>query len=241
MAPKKAAKASNEVHIVTIHTMVDSAFATLDAAQERLEILQIDGQTDVKITTRILKGGSVANAIEKEKEAAAAPKKAVAKPKAAKAKAMPESDDNDDEDAEVAPAAVAKQVTEKAVPPKGPLPANIQALLAGKGHVFDDMSIVITGDLRILPKDNAMMLVAQYGGKVLKTLSKRTSFVLVGENARPTKLRQIEERGIEIKYEAEFIALLEADHAGTKRGASDDEDGADEHGPAKRPKNFVWT
>ncbi|CAG8951713.1 hypothetical protein HYFRA_00005513 [Hymenoscyphus fraxineus] len=155
MAPKKAAKASNEVHIVTIHTMVDSAFATLNAAKERLEHLEIDGQTDVKITTRTLKGGSVAVTIDKEKEAAAAPKKAVAKPKAAKAKAMPASDDNDDEDAEAAPAAapktmsVAKQLTEKAVPP----PSKYSSLsllaggLAGKGHVFDDMSIVVAGVL----------------------------------------------------------------------------------------------
>lgn len=81
-----------------------------------------------------------------------------------------------------------------------------------------------------LQRKNAEKLVANYGGKLVKSISKNTSFVVLGNDAGPKKLEQIEEIGIETLDEDAFIAMLEAG-GGAKRAAD-----VDEEKPAKAKK-----
>lgn len=228
MPPKKAAATSNEVHIVVIEGHPKWTFATKEAAEDKVNAMSDEGSMSVEILTQELQGGSIT--IDEKK----APKKAAAKSKPAKAS---KSDDTE------APAPKANTAAKKTKPveeqraetAKKPaktsdadLPENVKALLAGKGTVLDGMSIVVTGVPPTLTRKHAEELVKQYGGKLLKSLSKNTDFVVVGNGAGPKKLDQIDQMGIETKDEDEFIALLESGGAGTKRGASDDEEDEEE-------------
>lgn len=70
------------------------------------------------------------------------------------------------------------------------------AALAGK-------TAVVTGTLPTLSRDEAEALVRRHGGTVSGSVSKKTSFVLAGENAG-TKFAKAEELDIEVIDEAEF-------------------------------------
>ena len=102
------------------------------------------------------------------------------------------------------------------------LPDNTKALLAGSGDVLSGKSIVVTGVPPTLQRKNAEKLVTNYGGKLVKSISKNTSFVVLGNDAGPKKLEQIEEMGIETLDEDAFVAMLEAG-GGAKRAADEDE------------------
>jgi DNA ligase (NAD+) len=51
-------------------------------------------------------------------------------------------------------------------------------------------------------------LITKFGGKASGSVSKKTSFVVAGENAG-SKLEKAKELGVEVKTEAEFAALLD--------------------------------
>jgi BRCT domain type II-containing protein len=89
------------------------------------------------------------------------------------------------------------------------LPENIRTLLAGTGDILSGKSIVVTGVPPTLQRKNAEKLVQIYGGKLLKAVSGKTDFVVVGNEAGPTKLEKIESLGITTMDEDEFIEMLE--------------------------------
>jgi DNA ligase (NAD+) len=73
-------------------------------------------------------------------------------------------------------------------------------LLAGK-------TIVLTGTLPTLKRDEASELVVAAGGKVSASVSKKTAYVVAGDEAG-TKLAKAQELGIPVIDEAEFRRLL---------------------------------
>ncbi|HEV7298617.1 MAG TPA: NAD-dependent DNA ligase LigA [Tepidisphaeraceae bacterium] len=75
--------------------------------------------------------------------------------------------------------------------------------LAGK-------TVVITGTLPTLKRDEAEALVIKNGGKASGSVSKKTSFVLAGDDAG-SKLTKAQELGIEVIDEAEFLQRVKAD------------------------------
>jgi DNA ligase (NAD+) len=77
------------------------------------------------------------------------------------------------------------------------------------GSAFQGFVIVITGTLPTLSRDAAKALVEQNGGKVSDSVSKKTSFVVVGENAG-SKLEKARTLGVEIIDEAEFLRRANA-------------------------------
>jgi DNA ligase (NAD+) len=77
------------------------------------------------------------------------------------------------------------------------------------GSAFQGLVIVITGTLPTLSRDAAKALVEQNGGKVSDSVSKKTSFVVVGENAG-SKLEKARTLGVEIIDEAEFLRRANA-------------------------------
>jgi DNA ligase (NAD+) len=71
-------------------------------------------------------------------------------------------------------------------------------------------TIVVTGTLPTLSREEAHSLIEQHGGKAGSSVSKKTSFVLAGE-AAGSKLQKAEDLGIRILDEAQFRELLESD------------------------------
>ena len=75
------------------------------------------------------------------------------------------------------------------------------ARLAGK-------TIVLTGTLSAMTREEATERIELLGGKAAGSVSKKTSFVVAGENAG-SKERKARELGIPILTEAEFIKMIE--------------------------------
>lgn len=210
MAPK-AKNAS--IYLALSGTTIDSAYATVEAANARVAELR-DGGSPAKVEVQELKGGSVTVVEEKAPAKTKAPRKEAdedAAPKAVKKTKTP-----------------AEQRAANAEKPKGKgdeedLPENVKELLAAMGDALEGKAIVVTGVPPTLGRKNAEKLVINYGGKLTKSLSKNTSLVLVGNDAGPTKLEKIEELAIPTVDEDGFIAMLEAGGGGTKREADEDE------------------
>ena len=72
--------------------------------------------------------------------------------------------------------------------------------LAGK-------TVVVTGTLPTLSREEAEKLIAQHGGHAAGSVSKKTSFVLAGEKAG-SKLDKAQSLGVPVLDEAAFFALL---------------------------------
>jgi len=76
---------------------------------------------------------------------------------------------------------------------------------AGKSEgVFSGMSIVVTGTLPTLSRNEAEELVRANGGTAASSVSKKTAFVVAGEKAG-SKLTKAESLGIEVIDEAELL------------------------------------
>ena len=74
--------------------------------------------------------------------------------------------------------------------------------LAGK-------SIVISGVFAHHSRDEYKEMIEKKGGKNVGSSSKKTSFILAGENMGPSKLEKAGKLGIQIMSEDEFLKLLE--------------------------------
>ena len=70
--------------------------------------------------------------------------------------------------------------------------------------VSNGMSIVVTGTLPTLSRNDAEECIRQNGGTAASSVSKKTAFVVAGEKAG-SKLTKAESLGIEIIDEAEFL------------------------------------
>jgi DNA ligase (NAD+) len=75
-------------------------------------------------------------------------------------------------------------------------------------------TVVLTGTLQALSRDEAKEQLEALGAKVSGSVSKKTSFVVAGESAG-SKLDKARELGVEIRDEAALLALL-GKHAGTR-------------------------
>ena len=72
---------------------------------------------------------------------------------------------------------------------------------------FAGLTFVLTGTLSKYTRDEASAIIESYGGKSSGSVSKKTSFVLAGENAG-SKLQKAETLGIKIISEDEFGELI---------------------------------
>ena len=79
--------------------------------------------------------------------------------------------------------------------------------IASDGLPFSGMTVVITGTLASLSRREAEALVEQNGGKAAGSVSKKTSFVVVGESAG-SKADKAQALGIPMLSETEFLNKL---------------------------------
>ncbi len=77
-----------------------------------------------------------------------------------------------------------------------------------KGGVFEGKTFVLTGTLPTMTRSEASKLIEQNGGKTSSSVSKKTSYVLAGEEAG-SKLTKAQSLGIDILSEEEFLKMLQ--------------------------------
>lgn len=75
------------------------------------------------------------------------------------------------------------------------------------GGVFEGLSIVATGSLKNFTREQIEEAIISNGGKAASSVSKKTAFVVAGENAG-SKLAKAEELGVEVITEEEFQRRL---------------------------------
>lgn len=73
---------------------------------------------------------------------------------------------------------------------------------------FSGLTFVLTGALTRFTRDEATQAIENFGGKVSGSVSKKTSYVVVGENAG-SKERKARELGIPILSEEEFLQMIQ--------------------------------
>ena len=81
--------------------------------------------------------------------------------------------------------------------------------LSGYSDKLKGMSIVISGVFVRHSRDEYKALIEKHGGKNVGSISKKTSFILAGDNMGPSKLEKAQQLNIPIKDENEFLAMIE--------------------------------
>jgi len=79
---------------------------------------------------------------------------------------------------------------------------------AASGSALKGMTVVLTGTLPTLSREQATELIEAHGGRVTSSVSKKTSFVLAGADAG-SKLEKAKEIGVEVIDEAELRRRIE--------------------------------
>ena len=72
---------------------------------------------------------------------------------------------------------------------------------------FAGKTFVLTGALQNYTRDEASAIIERFGGKASGSVSKKTSYVLAGENAG-SKLTKAQELGIPVISEEEFAEMI---------------------------------
>ena len=80
--------------------------------------------------------------------------------------------------------------------------------LAPKGDKLKDKTIVISGTFSHHSRDEYKEIIEREGGKNAGSISKSTSFVLVGENMGPAKKEKCEKLGIPMIPEDQFLMMI---------------------------------
>ncbi len=76
-----------------------------------------------------------------------------------------------------------------------------------KSDILKGKTFVLTGTLKNMTRDEASEKIKMYGGKTASSVSKNTSFVLVGENPG-SKLDKAEKLGVIILTEEKFLEMI---------------------------------
>ena len=84
---------------------------------------------------------------------------------------------------------------------------NFESMRVVSDARFAGMTFVLTGALTMFTRDEATEKIELFGGKASGSVSKKTTYVVVGENAG-SKERKARELGIPILTEAEFLNMI---------------------------------
>lgn len=84
---------------------------------------------------------------------------------------------------------------------------NFASTIRQEDHRFDGMTFVLTGALSLFTRDEAEAKIEACGGKAAGSVSKKTTYVVAGENAG-SKLKKANELGIPVLSEQDFLNLL---------------------------------
>lgn len=88
------------------------------------------------------------------------------------------------------------------------LGVNTKSLVEKQSEIFKNKIFVLTGTLPTLTRAEASTIIEKNGGKTSSSVSKKTDFVLAGEEAG-SKLKKANELGITVISEEEFLNMVE--------------------------------
>ena len=91
---------------------------------------------------------------------------------------------------------------------KEPLAGGSKSVPEGADNCLAGLNFVFTGVLDTLHRDEGQSLVKRYGGKVTVAPSKKTSYVVLGQDAGPKKLETIQTLGIKVINEDGLYELI---------------------------------
>ena len=78
-----------------------------------------------------------------------------------------------------------------------------------KSEILKGQSIVISGVFTHHSRDEYKEMIERNGGKNVGSVSKSTSFILMGENMGPSKLEKAQKLGVRLVTEDEFLQMLQ--------------------------------
>lgn len=87
---------------------------------------------------------------------------------------------------------------------------SMEAVQQPKGEQFKGMTFVLTGALSLFTREEATEQIEARGGKASGSVSKKTTYVVAGENAG-SKLRKANELNIPVLSEEDFLAMLKGE------------------------------
>ncbi|KAG6849470.1 hypothetical protein H0H93_008197 [Arthromyces matolae] len=99
-----------------------------------------------------------------------------------------------------------------------PLTHGTKAVPEGAPNALAGLSFVFTGELSSFSREEAVDIAKRFGGRVVGQPSSKTDFVVLGDNAGPSKLAAIKKHAIRTLNEDEFLALV-----GDRQGGKLDE------------------
>jgi DNA ligase (NAD+) len=82
-----------------------------------------------------------------------------------------------------------------------------EAVSEERGSLFEGLTFVLTGTLPTMSRDEASALIKQNGGKVSGSVSRKTSYVVAGDEAG-SKLTKANELGITVIDEATLLEMI---------------------------------
>ena len=84
---------------------------------------------------------------------------------------------------------------------------NFESTITQEDNRFEGMTFVLTGALSLFTRDEATEKIEACGGKASGSVSKKTTYVVAGENAG-SKLKKANELGIPVLSEQDFLNML---------------------------------
>ena len=80
--------------------------------------------------------------------------------------------------------------------------------MASKTDKLKGLSIVISGTFELHSRDEYKAIILQNGGKNSGSVSKKTDYILAGDNMGPAKLEKAQKLGVKIIDEKSFLEML---------------------------------
>lgn len=77
-----------------------------------------------------------------------------------------------------------------------------------RSNVLEGLSIVISGTFNRYSRDELKQLIELHGGKNVGSISKKTNYILAGENMGPSKLEKARQLNIPLLSEDDFLAMI---------------------------------
>ena len=87
---------------------------------------------------------------------------------------------------------------------------NVSNQMSVISNKLADKTIVISGTFSHHSRDEYKNLIEAHGGKNAGSVSKKTSFILAGDNMGPEKRKKAEALGVPLMTEDEFLQLLQS-------------------------------